>query len=754
MDNKQFYGGSAIVALTNRKLLPLGARVIVVKSGSTNGVNLPHASKMYKIGAPIWYLVNDDSVDLNIYDDSDVLLKTLPVDKSCIIGFTGTQFSIMVREKTQSPYFGFIATPLSVTIDENQENFNLRTYVDANEDYDGETPLTLTVTISAGILIGGTTPSDTAFDTGTWPSGTVIHLYNDGEILGCGGGIADNIYPGGGEGGKGGDAIKLQNNLVLYNQNGRIASGGGQGSGYYYNQPFSFTSPTPGGAGGGQGYIGGYGALDGLNGSVSAPGTSNPDSGPNSLFSTNTREPNNCGNGGFYGCAGEEHGFHASSLINSYGSYADININMDSESHYSGAPGISILNTEYLTISTLGKITGPTANFIDDEYTYYLMEPYAMSIQLGKTIKKIGWDGTTGPTVKLYIGSNTTVGHWQQYAWFNKDWATPPAHGFAIDGWHRLNPNTILVESDWPVGTSITIENHGKIYGGGGIGQGYASIPNASSTFASNTFFLKQGLSGSNGGNCIACYYNTTIDNQGEISGGGGGGGCKQAVTSGSENVHGYTIPSYDPAGDLQPMASGGSGSGLAYGPFIEDSVQWFTDEVDSVTRAQQYSPNSGQASTETVGGRAGIGWTTRIIVPVNQHTYHEVNPFADAGRVYEYEEVWDEELEEYVDQIVDLRATELRSVHFEDENIPWNSSWASSPFAVASNWYHVPPANTASGGALGQAGSDGGSPYSDYDELKGNTSNKTPGQPGYYTYGNSFVTWINTGTRKGLVGG
>ena len=767
MDNKEFYGGSAILSLTSRKALPIAQRVILVKSGSTNGLNLPPVEKMYKKGAPLWYVVNGDVVALNIYSHDDILEKTIPVGQCAIIGLTGGKYDIMVRDKSQSDYFTFDTTPLSISIFESQENFILRDYVNSVTGYDGTVPLILTATIESGVIIGGTTPLETAFDTGTWPSGTVIHLHNNGEILGAGGGIeAYTQFPGGGEGGRGGDAIRLQAPLVLYNVNGRIASGGGQGSRYLADGASTFTSGNTG-QGGGQGYVGGWGDGDnnsgaytkdlqpnqyGFDGSPAAPGTCREGKfdetfqtwgqpvGPNDLFNTQYRMLYSFGNGGWLGCPGEEFAYYASDLINNYGSANDKNTNGDLKSYYAGGPGRSILNAELLTISSLGQITGPSADFVNNAYVWYLMEPYAMNVIVGKTIKKIGWDGVTAPNVTLHIGINTTVGHWAHYQFHMKSEFANPAHGFTVDGHHRVQPNSVLFESDWPVGTVLNLENNGRILGGGGNGKmQYDGTQN---------FTAEQFLSGASGGNAIATFYNLTIDNQGQIAGGGGGGGCKQQLINGSTTYFGYSVPTYSFSSKFK-TGSGGSGVGFAYGPYVRNSydIRGATDD----TRWAEFSPLAGQKGDLVTPGRAGVGASSFTGTGNN---YRETYPWADAGAIIETQEVWDEDLMDYVDESVQ----HVTSTWGETEGTAWFESYKTSPWPIASSWYLQSPGNTASGGALAQTGNDGGTSLENLVDQFGTTiyggPNQAPGQPGYYMYGNSFVTWTNTGTRNGLVGG
>ena len=137
--------------------------------------------------------------------------------------------------------------------------------------------------ISNGI-VGSVDTSSTAFDTGSWPSGTKIYLTNNNYIVGAGG-AGGNANGGGG--GNGGPALTLNVTTFITN-NGTIAGGGGgggAGSGNCFTQCYQTgccsqqcdtACADGGGGGGGAGSVagsGGSGANSGSSGSLTSGGS-------------------------------------------------------------------------------------------------------------------------------------------------------------------------------------------------------------------------------------------------------------------------------------------------------------------------------------------------------------------------------------------------------------------------------------------------------------------------------------------------
>lgn len=168
----------------------------------------------------------------------------------------------------------------SPTLSANTANYNLQAAAVA-AGWNPVIPLTATVTINSGVVVGSSSTSTYAFDTGTgFPSGSTLTLINGGFIVGAGGqGGNGGGYPGYGNasaGAGGGPALRAQVALTITN-NGTIGGGGGGGGG---------NSPTaswlgdycggPGG-GGGAGSVAGGGSSGGttpFGGAYNAPGGS------------------------------------------------------------------------------------------------------------------------------------------------------------------------------------------------------------------------------------------------------------------------------------------------------------------------------------------------------------------------------------------------------------------------------------------------------------------------------------------------
>lgn len=180
---------------------------------------------------------------------------------------------------------------LDLDVGDGWQTFNLRDYHLTHGLTDTETPAALRVWIVSGAIVGaaGTTAElETAFDTGEWPAGTTMLMFNYGTITGKGGrgGRGGDVSPGllsqpgsdgttglrcrvptvllnygtiqGGGGGGGGGIVSGAGNTVA-------GSGGGSGAGH---------TATPGGSpGSGSGGVAGVGGSAFVAGGGGAPGT-------------------------------------------------------------------------------------------------------------------------------------------------------------------------------------------------------------------------------------------------------------------------------------------------------------------------------------------------------------------------------------------------------------------------------------------------------------------------------------------------
>ena len=158
----------------------------------------------------------------------------------------------------------------------NTNNYNLRSAA-VSAGWNQITPLSATVTVNAGVLVGSTTVGGIAFSTDvTFPSGTTLNLINNGYIQGAGGagaggrGAGSNIGNGGINAVSGGTALSVLNAITITN-NGTLAGGGGGGGGAGANNP-AVTSGWTSGGGGGAGVVPGTGTANG-NSYVGGTGT-------------------------------------------------------------------------------------------------------------------------------------------------------------------------------------------------------------------------------------------------------------------------------------------------------------------------------------------------------------------------------------------------------------------------------------------------------------------------------------------------
>lgn len=180
-------------------------------------------------------------------------------------------------------------------------------------------PVTVTVTIAPGVLIGSSSTTLPAFKTGTLPLGSNVTIVNNGYILGKGGAGAAGVEAApafngtttasGADGYIGGAALSLSLPVSLNNTNGIIGGGGGgggSGAAYKYHMSFGSISILLGGGGGGGGAGTGAGGVGGGSAPAGSAGTGvGGVGGAGQLaFSFGTRESGAGGTGGGYGTMG------------------------------------------------------------------------------------------------------------------------------------------------------------------------------------------------------------------------------------------------------------------------------------------------------------------------------------------------------------------------------------------------------------------------------------------------------------------
>lgn len=166
---------------------------------------------------------------------------------------------------------------INVTVAADTYNFNMKAAAIA-AGWNQTIPLSLTVTINGGVVIGSGNTAVVAFDTGSgFPNGSVLTLNNYGYIVGMGGEGGRGGGDGGGGGAgtagyAGGHALNAEYPLSVTN-NGTIGGGGGGGGGagpfvygvfgYGQGNGTTYRGVCGGGGGGGAGRSAGQPGRDG-----------------------------------------------------------------------------------------------------------------------------------------------------------------------------------------------------------------------------------------------------------------------------------------------------------------------------------------------------------------------------------------------------------------------------------------------------------------------------------------------------------
>lgn len=247
---------------------PGGARYYVLRPSGATFVILPLAA-FIRPGADVFEIVNAGSADLAVYT-----LFLTPV-----VTVTPGQTARLHLLESQAVADGVWQCDLAagtVTLGTSladrkpvelrltaQNNVDLRNQARAVGAVD-DVPYALTCTVAAGEVIGSTSTSAPAMDTGIWPAGSTIKLIIEAGARICGRGGA------GGRGGMipptsfneagntGGTALQVQCPTVLTSF-GYIQGGGGGGGGG------TFLGVPGGGGGGGAGYSASVGGAGGIN---------------------------------------------------------------------------------------------------------------------------------------------------------------------------------------------------------------------------------------------------------------------------------------------------------------------------------------------------------------------------------------------------------------------------------------------------------------------------------------------------------
>jgi hypothetical protein len=195
---------------------------------------------------------------------------------------------------------------------------------------------TLRVYVETNVVVGASTTANAAMIVGTWPSGVIVEIYNNGRIQGAGGagGNAQKAGSSATNGSAGGLALYTRKAITLNNLSGKIYGGGGGGGGGALKEAGKFA----GGGGGGGGYVGGAGGATG-NGDDNAGKPGTLDAGGLGGLAT-TSGAWSGGNGGAPATAGAKPG----------------------SGGLGGAAGGAIDGDSYITFTAIGDIKGTRIN--------------------------------------------------------------------------------------------------------------------------------------------------------------------------------------------------------------------------------------------------------------------------------------------------------------------------------------------------------------------------------------------------------
>lgn len=230
----------------------------------------------------------------------------------------------------------------AVTIAASTNNLNLWNYLVANGRATPGQAGRWVVTINSGVVIGSSSISAYAFDTGVFPAGSSVQIINNGTIAGAGGqgGSAGSCQLGVTNATAGGTGMLVQSPVTLANNGSIWGGGGGGGGGHITRGP----ERSGGGGGGGGGYVGGSG---GAGANYGAPGELTA-GGAGGLGNCNLSF---CGRAGGAGGAPGQPGTAVAFVPPHIPSCADGGV--------AGAAGAAIIGSTYVTWVATGDIRGP-----------------------------------------------------------------------------------------------------------------------------------------------------------------------------------------------------------------------------------------------------------------------------------------------------------------------------------------------------------------------------------------------------------
>lgn len=233
-------------------------------STSIFSVYMPDA-RLLQVGGEPQFVVACTDKDFELYDATGVtLLATLTlgdcvmvrlISNSTEAGTWAADFSGGYEAGTDIPSGRVF---YDVRVDVNTLDFILLDRLTAM-GYDGVTPAVVRCTIAANKTLGASSTTSRGFDTGGFPTGTIVLLTIEAGavITGIGGigGRGGDVLPGllSQVGQQGGHGMRIQDNTVLVNYGTIQGGGGGGGGGAALSSPVG-SQQSGGGGGAGAGY--------------------------------------------------------------------------------------------------------------------------------------------------------------------------------------------------------------------------------------------------------------------------------------------------------------------------------------------------------------------------------------------------------------------------------------------------------------------------------------------------------------------
>lgn len=247
---------------------PGGCRLYAMQyTGLGFSAQLPDARDLQPTGEPS-YVVACLDMDFDIVDQSSNVLATLTVgdcvvihlvDNSTAVGVWSVQFSGGFEVSSDIPNGREF---YDVVFSRNTLDFNLRNHATAI-GYDGVAPVVFRCRVPSNITLGASSTAFWGFDTGGFPSGSVIMVTVEAGavITGIGGigGRGGDVLPGllSQPGQQGGHGMRIQDDTILINYGTIQGGGGGGGGGAALSSPVG-SQQSGGGGGGGAGFQNGY----------------------------------------------------------------------------------------------------------------------------------------------------------------------------------------------------------------------------------------------------------------------------------------------------------------------------------------------------------------------------------------------------------------------------------------------------------------------------------------------------------------